>query len=312
MAAPKKISNFTAPAMYSCIGLALLYFILIFLLPANKQVTANHNLTSAEYHTLVFLIVLPSVAVWFVAFYGYAKLREYAVSLKAAPESMGFERLARGVMWLAWSLPVTAIVSITVNSIANSSSGFHPAAIIITNYITLLFPLVAFSLIGMASRNLLSHTKLSLSSTTTRIIMVLFLIAGVLYCYLIFRNFDSSSLGSTDNPYFLPIWLMLITVIVPFLYAWFIGILAAYEIVSYSRQVRGVLYRQALHLMVGGLVAVIIASIALQYMASIQPSTGHLTISFRLILNVVFRAIGGVGFILMALGATRMKRIEDI
>ncbi|HVI60687.1 MAG TPA: hypothetical protein VM535_00870, partial [Candidatus Saccharimonadales bacterium] len=154
--------------------------------------------------------------------------------------------------------------------------------------------------------------KMRLSVITTRLIMLLFLVAGVVYCYLIFRHFNPMTLGSSDNPYFMPIWLTLLTLIVPFLYAWFVGVLATYEIVAYSRQVRGVLYRQALHLMVAGLVAVIIASIALQYAASIQPPSGRLAINYRLLTNVVFRGTSGAGFVLIALGAIRLKKIEEI
>jgi hypothetical protein len=134
----------------------------------------------------------------------------------------------------------------------------------------------------------------------------------VLYCYLTFRQFNPGSLGSTHNPYFLPIWLLLLTVIIPYLYAWFVGLLAAYEITSYSQQVRGVLYKQALHLLVGGLVAVIAGSILLQYISSVDPSPGHLVLDYRLLLVVLFRIVIGIGFVLIAAGANRLKRIEEV
>lgn len=312
MAPQKRASNFTWRALSRCGGLAAFYLLLIFLLPPNRGVMSDHNLTAPEYHILLFLIVLPSVTIWFVAFYGYAKLQEYAEFIKKTPESKGFGQLARGCQWLAWSLPVSAIASITVNGITNISPDFRPVAAILVNYLNLIVPLVGFSFIGMASRNLISRAKTIHNTSLTRLIMLLFVAVGVLYCYIVFSHFDPTSLGSTDNPYYLPLWLTLITIIVPFLYAWFIGVLAAYEIVAYTRQVNGVLYRQALQLLVGGIVAAIIAFIALQYIASIQPPSGRLSINYRLIANIGFRVIGGAGFVLIALGAIRLKKIEKV
>jgi hypothetical protein len=142
--------------------------------------------------------------------------------------------------------------------------------------------------------------------------MLVFVVGGVLYCYLTFRRFDPSSLGSTNNPYALPIWLMLLTVIIPYLYAWFVGLLAAYEITTYTKQVRGVLYKQALHLLVIGLLAVIIGSITLQYVSSVAPAAGHLTLNYRLLLITLFRVVDGIGFVLIAIGALRLRKIEEV
>jgi hypothetical protein len=182
----------------------------------------------------------------------------------------------------------------------------------LANYITLALPLLGFSLVGIASKELINRVNARLSPVNARGIMLFFVVGGVLYCYLTFRQFNPGSLGSTHNPYFLPIWLLLLTVIIPYLYAWFVGLLAAYEITSYSQQVRGVLYKQALHLLVGGLVAVIAGSILLQYISSVDPSPGHLVLDYRLLLVVLFRIVIGIGFVLIAAGANRLKRIEEV
>lgn len=302
----------TARAMIRYGQVALLYILLIFLLPANARVLHDHNLTAGEYHILQFMVTLPLVAVWGVGFYGYGKLKEYAHLIRKTPEAIGFEYLASGCMWLAWSLPVYSIVAIIGGSIADAHSGFQSASIVINNYAGLIFPLIAFTLISRASRSLFSQAKMTLSPSSMRSIMVLFIIAGVVYCYLIFNQFNPGSLNSTNNPYHLPIWLMLVTVIIPYLCAWFMGILAVYEIVAYSRQVKGVLYRQALQLMVFGLAILIIGSIALQYSSSIHPPSGHIIFNLRIVLNLLFRLISGAGFALLAAGAFRLKKIEEV
>lgn len=291
--------------------LAIVYVLLIFLLPGNKQVMQAHNLTTAEYHVLQLLVGLPLLAIWFMGFYGYAKLGEYTRSISKTPEAAGFRQLTLGCAWIAWSLPIHSIVALLARAVTNSWPGLSSATIILSNYIDLLFPVVAFTLIGMASRHLFDRTKIILSAASIRGITLLFLAGGVLYCYLVFQQF-SGSLGSTGNPYHLPVWLMVLTVIVPYLYAWFVGMLAVYELITYGRHVRGVLYRQAMHLLVTGLFAVILGSIASQYSRSIQPTTDHLVLGANLLFSLIFQIISGLGFVMIALGAIRLKKIEEV
>jgi hypothetical protein len=299
-------------ALRSYAILAVIYILLVFILPANSQAMHAYHLNALEYRILYFAVALPSLAVWFAAFFGYAKLQEYADSIAASSEAGAFNQLARGCKWLAWSLPVSVLTAYTLNAVADHWHSFHAAAIIIDNYATLALPLVGFSIIGLASKELVNQAKIRLSPLNARGIMLFFVVGGVLYCYLTFRRFDPALLGSTHNPYYLPIWLMLVTVIIPYLYAWFVGLLATYEITTYSRQVRGVLYKQALHLLVGGLVAVIAGSILLQYVSSVEPSTGHLVLDYRLLLITIFRVVPGIGFILITMGASRLKKIEEV
>ncbi|MGC1177287.1 MAG: hypothetical protein WA843_04415 [Candidatus Saccharimonadales bacterium] len=309
---PEKTTASTSSAVRWYALLACVYTGLIFILPASKQSMRAYHLSALEYHVLLFAVVLPSLAIWFAGFYGYAKIQEYARSITKAPESVDFARLAQGCAWLAWSLPVTAICSQLLNAIADAHSGFKPAAIIISNELSVVLPLIAFSIISGASRNLVNRARVALSLANARGIMLLFVSGGVLYCYLVFRHLGPDSLGSARNPYYLPIWLMLLLVIIPYLYTWFIGTLAAYEINNFSKKARGLLYRQSLRLLALGLVAVIASSIALQYISSVEPRVGYLVLNYKLILTTVFRLVGGAGFILLAVGATRLKKIEEV
>ena len=302
----------TARAIQHYAWQAIVYDALIFLLPANSVTTSMYNFSTLQYRVVALIIAIPSLAVWLAAFIGYAKLREYALSVRKTPEGIYFDQLAEGCTWLAWSLPVGVIIPTILSAISDHYSGFHAASIIISNYISMLFPLIAFSVIAGASRGLLGNVKVKLTLVSARFIIIGFLLLGVLYCFFTFRHFDLSSLNSTNNPYFLPIWLMVITFTVPYLYAWFMGILATFEITLFRQHVRGVLYKQPLGLLVGGLLAVVFSSVALQYLGSVEPRIGHLVLDYKLALTLLFRVIGGGGFILLALGASRLKKIEEV
>lgn len=313
MTTPEQSKPPTTHALGHYMVLVCLYAALIFILPPNTQALAAYNISTLQYHFILMGLVLPSLAIWLTAFVGYAKLRQYAQSVADTPEGIHFEKLTMGCMWLAWSLPLTAILPFILNAMANKWSNFHPAAVIISNYLNLFLPLVAFSLIAIAARGLMTSTgRVNINPVMARLIIFSFLTGGVLYCYLTFRSFDLSGFASTHNPYFLPIWLLILTITVPYLYAWFMGTLAVYELSLFTKQVRGILYQRALRFMIGGLIAVILSSIASQYINSLVPRDSHLIVDYHLLLISLFQVIGGVGFILLTIGAARLKKIEEI
>jgi hypothetical protein len=312
MSIKKKATNSTSRAIVQYCLLASLYIGLILILPASRRSMQEYMLSPIEYRVLYLAVSIPFLISWLAAFIGYTKLREYAETITGTPEGTSFMQLSRGCAWLAWGLPIQNFITLTLNTIAYSHSGFHSAAIIISNYTGLLLPLIALTIISGASKGLTESARLKFTAAKARGIIWMFVTAALVYCYLTFQRFDLSSFGSTNNPYYLPLWLMVISVMIPYLYAWFVGLLAAYEITLFSRNVQGVLYRQALRILVLGLVAVVVGSIALQYINSASPRLGSLALNYKLLLTSLFRVVGGVGFVLIAVGAIKLKKIEDV
>ena len=300
----------TNPLVYFSV-MAISYVLLIFILPANALTMQQYHLSPAQYHLSLLAVTAPSLLVWGIAFAGYAKLQRYARSLQGTPDGRDFNYLATGCAWLAWSLAVPSLVSILANAIAGSHPGFHPTAIISVNYLSLLMPLIGYSILSTGSRNLLQSAKLHLSLAHSRLLGVIFVIIGVLFCYLTFLHFDHDSLSSNHNPYFLPGWLLVVSLIVPYLYAWFIGLLSAQELSVFSANSQGLLYRRALRLLSLGLIIVIASSIALEYLGSVVPRTGHLVFDKHLLFISLVRVISGLGYLLIANGAGRLLKIEE-
>jgi hypothetical protein len=292
--------------------MVFLYVALIFILPANKVAMSNYNLDAPTYHVLLLLVVGPYMLIWLGAFYAYVKLQQYTTLLKKTPEGEDFHHITKGVMYLAYGLPLVALLSIFVNSIANSHPDFKAASIIIINYASLLVPLLAYSTIRKGSHGLAERAKIRFSLSDMRTVVMVLVLLGVAYCYFTFKKLNLDSIGSAENPYYLPAWLMITTVIIPYLYAWFSGLLAAYEMVLFSRQVQGVLYRQAMRWLASGLVGVIAGGVGLQYLHTVVPRTGHLSLSSTLLLvNIIFLTLA-IGFILLIIGAVRVKKIEEV
>jgi hypothetical protein len=304
--------NLTSDAIIKISLLAIAYVLLIFILPSSPDTRNAYHLSRLDYGIVDFAVNMPSIVVWFAAFAGSASLFKYAKVLDGTHEGEYFYHLAKGCNWLAWSLPLAALISLILSSISYKFPGFKGASIIISNYISLIFPLIAFTVISNASEKLVGNMKLRLNTISGRILIALFLSISVVYCYLTFSRFYNPDQFGHHNPFYLPVWVMIATVIIPYLYAWSVGLTASYQITQYSKQVKGLLYRRSLQLLVSGLVTIIISLIALQYVNGIVPRVGHLVLNAKLIATIVFRLINGAGFILLTLGALKLKKIEDV
>jgi cytochrome bd-type quinol oxidase subunit 2 len=313
MSAEEHTSGLTKRVLRWCTVLTLVYLLTVFTLPFSETTIDSYHIDSLQYRIAVIMVNIPFIAVWFFAFWGYAKLKQYAFAIKQTKEGKHFDKLADGLSWLAWSLPLTAIVSRVLSGIERGELMRHPTEDIINNYVSLILPFVAFLIIGASARGMIGPKRqVSLKSSSGQATALLFGLAGIIYCYLVLSSFDLSSLSSTSNHYHLPALLMIITVMIPYLYAWITGLLAAYEITIYAKNVKGLLYKKALTNLASGLFALVLSFIASQYLSNVWPSPGHLVFNSRLIIITAIRIIGGISFVLMALGANQLKRIEEI
>lgn len=236
----------TAKLIRPILFLLPLYIALIFLLPPSNKVMSSYGISSMEYNVLMVLVALPYILVWIGGFLAYARLQQYTNLLKRTPEGGDFQQITQGIKYLAYGLPLVAVLTICLNSLGNNISELKAASIIIINYISLAVPLIAYSAMRKGTHGLIERAKLRFSLNDMRSIVIALVLIGVVYCYFTFQKLNLESVGSADNPYYLPAWLMITTVIIPYLYAWFSGLLAAYELVIFGRQVQGVLYRQAM------------------------------------------------------------------
>ena len=299
-------------ALYIYGGLSILYLILVFVLPVNQHTLQTYNLSSTAYHVILFAAAIPTLIIWLTAFYAATELGRYAKLVKTSKEGRYYIRIAQGIGILAWSLPIVAIISLVLSSIANANSDLDKFSIVTTNYIYVFFPLFAFSILNNGSHGLLKQVKIFDNSFVSRLFALTFIIISATYCLLVFRQVQLDETRIANPPYYLPAWVLLFTLTIPMIYSWFVGALSAYEIAIYSYKVKGVFYKKALLFIALGIFAVVFSLIAQQYITSIQPRVGHLVVNYALIVNIVFRLIGAIGFIMLAYGATKLRRLEEL
>jgi hypothetical protein len=115
-----------------------------------------------------------------------------------------------------------------------------------------------------------------------------------------------------DNVYHMSIWLILATVVAPYVFMWSMGLMAAYETYLYRKKVAGVLYQKSLSLLALGLGWLIVTSILFQFVTTLSARLTQLSIYWILIIIYSLLLVLSVGFILVALGAQELKKIEKV
>lgn len=275
-------------------------------LPPDPQAVRDLHTSPLAYRLAVALLLVPYVLIWYMGFYAYAKLKEYSDTIKNTSDGEAFRKLTLGMGVLAFSLIVPTILSLVSTNIAAHNHGFKNASIIINNYLTLYPGLVSFLLIFNGTRPLVRTLKDWGKYVDIRWHAPWFLLLGIVFSYLTIHNHYRS------QQYHLGVPLLITTIIVPYVYAWLVGLLAAYELNLYAKRVRGTIYKRAMRLLSRGLAVAITGSIAIQFvnvtlLQSVRDDLGALLLVDYVLILIV---LGGL--LLISLGTRKLKKIEEV
>jgi hypothetical protein len=287
---------------------AIIYLILVALLPPNTPTVREYNLSNSEYRILTVLIGLPIAMVWTVAFFGYASLGSYTEKITGSKEGKSFRSITRGLKWLAWGLPITICITALLGGISKAYPGFLSTGLITSHYVYLVISIAAFSFMSDGTRGFRDIVNKLPSKESIRLMIAACIIISVAFCAVTLDTVEHAD----PNPYRLPLWLILLTIIIPYLYAWLMGFFAVFEISEYRRAVRGLFYRNALRLLAAGMTCAIVASIALQYMRSGDAYLRRIQFGWPMLISFLILLVFAIGFILIAVGANRLKKIEEV
>lgn len=297
----RNISSYTWLALF-----IILYLVLSVSLPVDQKNLSQLHLNIAQYRVFILSVLIPYCFIWIAGFFAYNRMQSYTRLIDGEREEPAFRRITDGIIVMAWGMVIPAVIGVILRGIAASHPSFTPAVSVINNYLMLLVPLIAFTYIGIGTRFLSDLVKHRPSYKGLKVFAFLFIALGVIYCYLTLHAWFTGG-----NPYHLSLPLTMITIMLPYLYVWFLGFLACYELVVYAQNIKGLLYKHALNQLTIGLGITIVSSIFIQFI-SIVFASDLPNLAFVLIVLYVFLALEALGFILVALGANRLKKIEEI
>lgn len=274
----------------------------------------KYNLTSGQAHLLGLTVALPYIVIWYVALYGYIKFKDYSISIIKTPEGKSLSKIGDGLLTLAIWLPVAAIVPALARDLYTRNTSLTAGLVIASNYINLLIVLYALYNIHKGSAALAKTVKERIKSNLNNTLFALYVIFSGAYVYLTLAN-PARRVPTTDVPvaaYYLPDILLVLTIVIPYLVIWYFGMNAVQNINVYKKSVKGVIYKESLRYLSNGLRFVVVSLITLKYLDSMS------TVFSKATLNVVLAILYGLvifialGYIMIALGAKRLQKIENV
>lgn len=303
-------------SIYSYLYIAVFFLLTIAylaeaLLPKpKKQILQHYHLSPAGYHWLVDPFVTVLVIIWLISLYGSTRVKSYARLIKRSKDGRGFNLISNGLLVLTISLPLTSNISYALSHIAEKHSRLAPTMTILINYIALGLMALAFGLIFAGSDKLFRLIPDRIKQLPQMLWMSCFILLSSLYGYFIVSQPIHTPLAR--KVYFLPDWLLVLTIAVPYLFFWYLAIRGAYNIYLYRRNVQGQLYRSSLNYLAIGLVFVVLASVITRLLSSISTTITNLKLTPILLIIYGFLVIEAAGYVLIAVGAKKLRDIEEV
>jgi hypothetical protein len=132
-------------------------------------------------------------------------------------------------------------------------------------------------------------------------------VVGVFYSYLVV-NTDNRLLSL----YHLPLVVVLLTLVIPYIYMWYTGLLAAYKLYLYRQKVAGIVYRKSWGMLAFGISVIIGIQIVLQCIVTLTTQVNKLSLGWLLIFIYALLILIAIGYALIARGAKDLQKIEEV
>jgi len=298
-------------AIRSKLFYAYILFVIVYacftLLPAPNQVTlAEYNVSAATLRLIDVTIILILSAIWLIGLYGYSSLRSYSSLIRNSKDGRQVAKLATGVFWLIIWLPVSSVTSVIFNYFAAKHTGLLPAAAIVNNYVNLILPLIGFFIISLGTRGLSELVKQRPSHRVLSFFVIFLIYSSLIYYHLVV------SIKGRDAIYHLSIWFIITTLVAPYAFMWFTGLLASYELFLYRLKVPGIVYKKSWNLLSLGIAWLIVTSITFQYLSTLTPRLTHISIYWVLAIIYSLLTVLSIGFVIISIGARQLQLIEEV
>lgn len=296
--------------VWAFLTLLAIYIILGFVLPTDPQTLSKYGLTELSARLLNLSVVIPISLIYLSALYGFVHVNNYANKVLHSKEGPHFKRLAEGLAILVFSLPVSSLLGSLRSFFRHVQPDLLPTVSILRNYVILALVFAAMFLIARGAQGLygtLKRQKETMQQLSFYGIIAPVLLASV-YTWLVVSQ---GRITPDDGPYFLPDWLVVLTIVAPYVFVWCLGIRAATHLLAYQVGVKGVVYKRAIKNLAVGIAVIILVSILIQGITSLNMVISRLNLTPLLAIVYMLIALYVVGYGLVARGAKKLKQIEE-
>lgn len=260
-------------------------------------------------------VAIPYLLTWLAAAYAFIKIKRYALAIAPSKESRAFSKIGIGISILLGGL-MLATFSGSIRTHFVGHDELRSVFTIINNY-CYVFPYLFAFLYLLKGALILVRQEGGFAITKKQYLFygIPLVIFAYFWLELIFSNQYRiiAGGGSMFASYYLKDSLLILTLVLPSLFTWKIGLIALMQLRRYYEKVTGILYKRALFSLVLGFFNVILASIFLQALLSLGARRLlDLGLEKLLALIYLFLLLQAVGFLLLSRGARKLTKIEAV
>jgi hypothetical protein len=280
------------------------YTLLSFFAPPSAN--AHLKLSPTALFLLRLTIIIPLYFIWTTAARGASNFKRYALLVHGGAEGRAINDIANGLLWTLAYLIMLSLGGSLLQFFVQWR--YFDVLVVLRDHLPVVAALIGFFLLYRGSDGL-RHTAQFTTWTPSTFIMLAGFAAFSIGFVLAFTLAvpDSPTRTSMD---IMPRGLLLTTQIMPYLAAWFMGILAGVNIAKFAANVKGVLYRRALRNVVLGIWGVVVFSVILQALTLASRYLLNWSVAGVILLVYALMAFYSFGFILINSGAKSLTRLE--
>lgn len=291
-----------------------LYTLILFVTPVDRATLTKYHLSLTQVRVLDLTIVFSVYLIWGAAIYGFSMFQAYSQTIKKDADGRALRKIVDGIMILAIGSPIISIVTSGLNYYTIKHLQDVPRQVIISNYLTMAITISALSFVFLGARQLCGLTRKRYYPSGHVIYNLIFIALSALFTYLFLNHLPSANnvplTATSHGAYYTPTWVLIPTLVIPYLMSWYLGFLAVYMLRFYRDNIEGTIYRQALSYLAFGITTVVLISIGEQVLAVFTGQLQNLSTAPLLVLIYLLLAIIAAGYILIAIGAKRLATIE--
>lgn len=314
----KIATRFSDRLVYTLVGLLWLINIGVNLMTSNKQVSERYGIPESALDLIAVALSLPLLLIWLAVAFAAISFYRYAQNIKGSKDAKSFRLISYGLFAALAGLLASSLLS-TLQTILGQfvvdPSSLQTPFVIVRNYVSMAAALATYGCLFFGSTALLEVIGKTLNGWRQIMpVLVPFTGLAVLYLWLVFTNESRqvSTIPGYAPTFGLPDYLILLTVALPYLVAWFLGITALRNIIQYQSQTPGIIYKKIFKRFVIGITTVIGLTIILQLISQFSGfwASKGLSAILGAVAVIVFILI--YAYIQVALGARQLHKIEII
>lgn len=297
-------------ACYLAVALGIVTLaVLTMLSPASGS--GQYHFTSTAMNILRLTVIIPIAVAWVMGANGATAFKAYAGMIKGSPEASAISLIADGLLLTVLFFVVSGLIGSALPFYQHSAG--YEVMVVLHDHVGSLFSLVVFFVLYRGSNQLHKVARFQTWTRSSAWVLIAFAVFSIVFV-LLFTSYQatSSSAGSSNSLAFISSNILLVTLILPYLAGWFMGVLTCVNISKFAGQVKGTIYRQALRDVVRGLWVVIILSMVIQIITFASRYLEGMTLDTSLLLLYALLVLYGLGFVFVRQGAKKLAHLEVV